>query len=44
MRTIVLNVVALPTSPEESPAMSYAAVSFSSPVCLADRQAPLVSR
>ena len=34
MCTIVLNVVAPPTSPEESPAMSFAAVSFSSPVCL----------
>ena len=34
MRTVVLNVVAPPTSPEESPAMSYAVVFFSSLACL----------
>ena len=34
MCTVVLNVVAPPTSPEESPAMSFAAVSFSSPAYL----------
>ena len=44
MRTGKANVVAPLTSPEEPPATSCAAVSFSSPVCLSDRRAPLVSR
>ena len=44
MRTDVVNAVAPSGSPEESPAMSFAAALFSSPICLADRRAPLVSR
>ena len=44
MRTDVVNAVAPSGSPEESPAMSFAAALFSSPACLSDRRAPLISR
>jgi len=44
MRTGKANVVAPLTSPEEPPATSCAAVSFSSPVCLSVARVPHVSR
>ena len=44
MRTGKANVVAPLTSPEEPPATSCAAVSFSSPVYLSVTRVPLVSR
>ena len=44
MRMGKANVVAPLTSPEEPPAMSYAAVSFFSPVCLSVARVPHVSR
>ena len=43
MRIDVVNTVAPSGSPEESPAMSFAAALFSSPVCLADKRGPFVS-
>jgi len=39
-----VNIVVLLDSPEESPATSCAAVSFSSPVCLSVARVPHVSR
>ena len=44
MRTSKANIVAPLTSPEEPPATSCAAVSFSSPVCLSVARVPHVSR
>ena len=44
MRMGKANVVAPLTSPEEPPATSYAAVSFSSPVCLSVAWVPHVIR
>ena len=38
------NLLALLLSPEKSPATSFAAVSFSSPACLAVTRDPAVSR
>ena len=43
MRTDVVNVVAPSGSPEESPAMSFAAALFSSPACLSVAWDPHVS-
>ena len=44
MRTDVVNAVAPSGSPEESPAMSFAAALFSSPICLSVARVPHVSR
>ena len=44
MRTDVVNAVAPSGSPEESPAMSFAAALFSSPACLSVTWDPHVSR
>ena len=44
MCTDVVNAVALSGSPEESPAMSFAAILFSSPACLSVAWDPHVSR
>jgi len=44
MRMGMVNVVAPLTTPEEPPATSYAAVSFSSPACFSVAWVPRVSR
>ena len=44
MCTDVVNAVALSGLPEESPAMSFAAILFSSPACLSVAWDPHVSR
>ena len=44
MRTDVVNTVAPSGSPEESPAMSFAAALFSTPACLSVAWVPRVSR